>query len=105
MWVLLGACASLLTACGTVHSARMWFPKSFGMDEVNQRLYVEPTMTPEQRREVQHQIDIGRAQVERFYGRITTTPYFVACITRECDVRFGSYGQPVASYGDMAVRL
>ena len=45
---MLGACAALLTACGTVHSARMWFPKSFGMDEVNPRLYVEPTMTAEQ---------------------------------------------------------
>ena len=32
---------------------------------------------------------IGRAQVERFYGSITTTPYFVACVTSECDVRFG----------------
>ena len=104
-WVLLGACAALLTACGTIHSARMWFPKSFGMDEVNPRLYVEPTMTAEQRQEVQRQIDIGRAQVERFYGSITTTPYFVACISRECDVHFGSYGQPAASYGDMAIRL
>ena len=83
----------------------MWFPKSFGMDEVNPRLYVEPTMTAAQRQEVQRQIDIGRAQVERFYGGITTTPYFVACISRECDVRFGSYGQPAAAYGDMAIRL
>ena len=104
-WVLLGTCTALLTACGTVHSARMWFPKTFGMDEVNPRLYVEPAMTAEQRQEVQRQIDSGRAQVERFYGSITTAPYFVACVTSECDVRFGSYGQPAAAYGDLAIRL
>ena len=104
-WVLLGVCAALLTACGTLHSARMWFPKSFGMDEVNPSLYVEPAMTAEQRQEVQRQIDIGRAQVERFYGSITTAPYFVACVTSECDVRFGSYGQPAAAYGELAIRL
>lgn len=98
-------CTALLTACGTVHSARMWFPKTFGLDEVNPRLYVEPAMTAEQRQEVQRRIDLGRIQVERFYGSITTTPYFVACITRECDVRFGSYGQPAAAYGELAIRL
>jgi len=104
-WVLLGASATLLTACGTVHSARMWFPKTFGMDEVNPRLYAEPAMTAEQRQEVERQINSGRAQVERFYGSITSAPYFVACITRECDVRFGSYGQPAAAYGELAIRL
>jgi hypothetical protein len=83
----------------------MWSPQSFGMDPVGPRLYAEPAMTPAQRQEVQRQVDMGRAQVERFYGNITTTPYFVACISRECDVRFGSYGQRAASYGDMAIRL
>ena len=102
---LLGACAITLTGCGTLHSARMWFPKSFGLEEVNPRLYVEPTMTAEQREAVQRQISMGRAQVERFYGSITTTHYFVVCSSRECDARFGSYGQPAASYGDMAIRL
>lgn len=104
-WVLPGVCAAMLSACSTAHSARMWFPKTFGMDEVNPRLFVEPTMTAEQREELQLQIAIGRAQVERFYGSITTTPYVVACVSRECDVRFGSYGQPAASYGDIAIRL
>ena len=103
--LLLGTCTALLTACGTVHSARMWFPKTFGLDEVNSRLYVEPAMTAEQRQEVQRRIDLSRIQVERFYGSITTTPYFVACITKECDARFGSYGQPAAAYGELAIRL
>ena len=83
----------------------MWFPKTFGLDEVNPRLYVERAMTAEQRQEVQRRIDLGRTQVERFYGSITTTPYFVVCVTRECDVRFGSYGQPAAAYGEVAIRL
>ncbi len=75
----------------------MWLPKTFGTDGVNTRLHVGPTMTAEQREELQRQIAIGRAQVERFCAHITTTPYFVACVGRECNVCFGSYGQPAAS--------
>ena len=98
-------CALLLTACGTARSAWMWFPKFTGMDEVNPQLYVEPAMSTEQRQDVQQQIVLGRAQVERFYGSITTTPYFVACMTDECDKRFGSYGTRAAAFGDVAIRL
>jgi hypothetical protein len=75
------------------------------MDEVDPQLYVEPVMSAEQRQEVQRQINIGRAVVETFYGDITTAPYFVACITAECDDRFGSYGERAAAYGDLAIRL
>ncbi|MDE2094991.1 MAG: hypothetical protein KGL99_05210 [Burkholderiales bacterium] len=103
--IFLGACAITLTGCGTLHSARMWFPKASGMDEVDPQLYVEPAMSAQQRHEVQRQINAGRAVVEAFYGEITTKPYFVACLTAECDDRFGSYGQRAAAYGDLAIRL
>ena len=104
-WMVTTTCALLLTACGTARSARMWFPKFTGMDEVNPQLYVEPAMSTEQRQDVQQQIVLGRAQAERFYGSITTTPYFVACMTDECDKRFGSYGTRAAAFGDVAIRL
>ena len=103
--MVLAVCAIALTGCGTFHSARMWFPKASGMDEVDPQLYVEPVMSSKQRHEVQQQINIGRAVVEAFYGEITTKPYFVVCLTTECNDRFGSYGQPAASYGDLAIRL
>ena len=97
--------AILLTGCEALHSARMWFPKASGLDEVHPHLFVEPAMSTAQRQEVQRQIAIGRAEVAAFYGDVVTTPYFVACVTAECDERFGSYGQRAASYGDMAIRL
>jgi hypothetical protein len=75
------------------------------MDEVDPQLYVEPVMTAEQRQELQRQIEIGRAAVIAFYGDVTTSPYFVACVTTDCDDRFGSYGQRAAAYGDVAIRL
>jgi hypothetical protein len=103
--ILLGVYAITLSGCGAIHSARMWFPKASGLDAVDARLYVEPVMSVEQRQEVQRQINIGRATVERFYGNITTTPYFIACRTTGCDDRFGSYGQRAAAYGDLAIRL
>lgn len=103
--ILLGACAIALSGCGTIHSARMWFPKASGMDEVNPQLYVEPSMTAEQRQELQRQIDIGQASIVAFYGDSMAKPYIVACLTDGCDVRFGSYGQRAAAYGDLAIRL
>jgi hypothetical protein len=99
--------ASLLTlsGCGALHSAPMWAPKVYGMDEVTPILYVEPIMSSEQRLELQKQIELGRNQTHQFYGGIVTNPYFVACLTNECAERFGSYGQRAAAYGDMAIRL
>lgn len=103
--MLLMACLLALTGCGAIHSARMWFPKASGMDEVSQQLFVEPSMTAEQRQELQRQIDIGRVAVAAFYGDTTAKPYIVACLTSACDIRFGSYGQRAAAYGDLAIRL
>lgn len=103
--MVLGVCATTLAGCSALHSARMWFPKASGMDEVDPHLFVEWAMSVEQRQEVQRQIKIGRATVEVFYADISTSPYFVACLTTECDVSFGSYGQRAASYGDLAIRL
>ena len=102
---LIAAGAALLTGCGALHNARMWFPAASGMDEVTAGLYVEPAMTAQQRQALQQQIELGRAQVEAFYGSITTAPYFVACVTAQCDVRFGSYGELATAFGDVAIRL
>lgn len=102
---LLSSSALLLVACGSVNSLRMLSPGSFGMAEVHPKLYVEPAMSVEQRQELEKQILAGRAQVERFYGDIRTTPYFVACVTKECAVRFGSYGERATAFGDQAIRL
>lgn len=97
--------ALTLSGCGVVHSARMWFPKASGMDEVSPLLYVEPVMTAEQRQELQRQIELGRDLVARFHGDVRTRPVIVACLTRTCDERFGSYGGRAAAYGDIAIRL
>jgi hypothetical protein len=78
----------------------MWAPKVYGMEEVTPSLYVEPTMSAEQRLELQRQIELGRNQTHHFYGGIATNPYFVACLTNECAERFGSYGQRAAAFGD-----
>ena len=104
-WIVLGACSFLLAGCGAVRTAWIWFPQAAGMAQVDPKLYVESSMTNEQRQEVSRQIKIGRAQVDRFYGSITATPYFVACVTSKCDERFGSYGTRAAAFGDTAVHL
>ena len=102
---LIAAWPALLTGCGALHNARMWFPSASGMDQVTATLYVEPVMNAEKRRALQQQIDLGRAHVAAFYGSITTAPYFVACVTTQCAVRFGSYGEPATAFGDVAIRL
>lgn len=102
---LLGVCALALTGCGAIHGARMGFPKASGLDEVDRGLYVEPSMTADQRQALLERIDVGRAAVVAFFGEVTTTPYVVACLTEACDRRFGSYGQRAAAYADFAIRL
>lgn len=94
-----------LSGCGALHSRRMWYPELSGMDKFDTRLYVEPTMTRLQRDALQGEIEQGREAVARFFGEVTASPYIVACLSNECDRRFGSYGQRAAAYGDMAIRL
>ena len=103
--MMLAGAALLLSGCGSLHSFRMVAPSQFGMDEVTAKLYVEPAIPLAQRGELQAQIDRGRDRVKRFYGSIETSPYFVACATRECAVRFGSYGERATAFGDLAIRL
>ncbi len=103
------ACAASLTlglsGCGSLHGVRMLSPAGFGMEAVNPALFVEPAMRAEQRQTLQRQIELGRAQAERFYGGITTAPYVVACVTAECDARFGGFGERATAFGDTAIRL
>ena len=83
----------------------MFAPGWCGMERVSPTLFVERSMSPEARADLQHRIDLGRETVARFYGRLTTDPYFVACATMTCAERFGSYGEPAAALGDIAIRL
>ena len=102
---ILATVAVTVSGCGALHGARMVIPRLSGLDEVSPNLYVEPSMSAAQRQALQHEIELGRVAVEAFWGGITTIPYFVACVTADCDVRFGSYGQRAAAYGDIAIRL
>ena len=99
------ALALLLSACGSLHSFRMAAPGAFGMEKVGAALYVEPEMPREQRDRLVQQIALGRAQVERFYGTLETTPFIAACATTACSARFGSYGERATAFGDGAIRL
>ena len=99
------ALALLLSACGSLHSFRMAAPGAFGMEKVGAALYVEPEMPREQRDRLVQQIALGRAQVERFYGTLETTPFIAACATPDCSARFGSYGERATAFGDGAIRL
>ena len=103
--VFLVGSALLLSACGSLQGFRMLAPTTFGMAEAAADLYVEPAMSAEQRLSLSRQIALGRTQVARFYGGITTSPYFVACISQECALRFGSHGERAAAFGASAIRL
>ena len=83
----------------------MFAPGWCGMDRVSSTLFVERSMGAEARAELQHHVDLGRETAARFYGHLTADPYFVACATTACAERFGSYGEPAAALGDIAIRL
>lgn len=101
---LLGLAAAL-GGCGALDGARMLAPASFGMVAPSPRLYVEPAMSEADRATLRTEIERGRALAERFFGALTTAPYFVACVTSTCAERFGSRGARAASFGDRAIRL
>jgi hypothetical protein len=102
---LIAAAAVGVSGCGTLDSARMLAPGWFGMQQAAPGLYVEPAMDAGQRQELQRQIELGRARVAQFFGGVTTTPYFVACVTMPCSERFGSHGERATAFGDEAIRL
>ena len=88
-----------------MHSSRMWIPELSGLEKFAAQLYVEPTLSALQRTALRHEVQQGREAVARFFGEVTTRPYIVACLSKACDQRFGSYGERAAAYGDMAIRL
>ena len=104
-WIAILACCIQLTACGVLHNARMWAPQTSGMVQDGAGLYVEASLSPEERRTLRHEIELGRAQVGQFFGDLKTNPYIVACASNECAARFGSYGERAAAFGDTAIRL
>ncbi len=83
----------------------MFAPGWCGMDRLSPTLFVERSMSAEARADLQNHIDQGRKAVAGFYGHLTADPYFVACATMACAERFGSYGEPAAALGDIAIRL
>lgn len=104
-WIAILACCIQLTACGVLHNARMWAPQTSGMAQDGAGLYVEASLSPEERRTLRHEIELGRTRVGQFLGEVKTNPYFVACASASCAARFGSYGERAAAFGETAIRL
>ena len=104
-WLAGLAAVAALAGCGSLNSFRMAAPGVFGQERVGAGLYVEPTMAPEQRRQLAEQIAAGRERVEGFFGPLESAPFIAACATAECARRLGSYGERAAALGDGAIRL
>ncbi len=56
--------------CAGVESVKVFFPTSFGMDEISANLYVDKTMPPEDRARLQLVIDQARTRVTDLFFRL-----------------------------------
>jgi hypothetical protein len=65
-WIAVLACCFQLAACGALHNARMWAPQASGMEIDGVNLYVEPSLSPDQRKTLRREIELGRSQVAQF---------------------------------------
>lgn len=80
-------------------------PICLGFEKAGPRLYVDRTMSPEQRRALKETDDRGRGRVEAFYGRLVSEPIVLACASSGCAERIGSGGSRGAAFATFGVRL
>jgi hypothetical protein len=80
-------------------------PRCFGFAPLADGLYVESTMTDDNRAKLIAARTEGEKKVADFYGGLQTAPTMLACATRACADRLGSGNSKGAAYLSIGLRL
>jgi hypothetical protein len=93
--IALGAVAALI-AGGTMiaypAAAAVACPACYGFQSLGHNLFVEASMSPEQRTHTSAVVDQARDQVASFYGTLSGSPRILVCTTSDCYRRVGGGG-------------
>jgi hypothetical protein len=93
--IALGAAAALI-AGGTMiaypAAAAVACPACYGFQNLGHNLFVEASMSPEQRTHTSAVVDQARDQVTNFYGGLSHSPRILVCATSDCYRQVGGGG-------------
>ena len=77
------ALAGLLTGCSRLGNLRVLVPALSGMERAGAGLWVEPGMPAATRADLQREMIVTRDRLGRFYGSVESSPWVLACATKE----------------------
>lgn len=84
---------------------RLLCPGCFGMREIADRVYVDPTSTRHDERRLARALIAARERLTAFYGELQGRPHVVACKTTRCLDLFGGDRNRAVAYGWHAIRM
>jgi len=107
-----GQIASTLVALGIVclpfvspASAAYICPSCYKLDRATDHVFVDRTMSADDRARLQEVVARATADVIAFYGSFGNQPTLLVCSTDECDHRLGGRGAAAVTYGTTFIRV
>jgi hypothetical protein len=99
----------LLAAGGAIFAcpalAAVACPTCYGFETQGRNVFVERSMSLEQRVHAEQVVNQARYQVTRFYGNLTRDPRIFFCATQDCYSRIGGGGSRGMALLDFALFL
>jgi len=80
-------------------------PNCYGLLRITGSLFIDPTMSVEDRTKLQEAISRASVQVTAFYGSFDQAPTLLVCATKECDHTLGGKGAKANTYGTTFIRV
>ena len=89
-----------LSGCSTVAGAKLLMPEHFGLEKVNDQIYVEAGADAATRAQLVEAMAQARSEIQTAYGGVESSPVVNACITESCYSAFGGMGSKAKIYGN-----
>ena len=97
--------ASLAIAVAVPGPHRLVCPQCYGLRDIGQRVFVDPTFTARDEASLRDAIAIGRRRAAKFFGANKGRPVIAACKTQRCLDTFGGGRAKAVAYGWYAIRM
>ena len=97
--------ASIAIAAAVPGPHRLICPQCYGLRDIGQRVFVDPTFTARDEDRLRDAIAIGRRRAAKFFGATNGRPIIAACKTQQCLDTFGGGRAKAVAYGWYAIRM
>ena len=92
--------AGCIGGCSNIRGAKLLFPESFGLVEVQQNVYIEIGAGEKAKAEIREAVIKAESAIHSTYDGVEAHPVVHACITEECYASFGGIGSRAKIYGN-----